>query len=69
MVGHFITSLHAFVPHFHPTQCTVFRRKEKGKKTCIVCLLSLQCSGLSFQMTATCLTEIIDGNNNEVGVN
>ena len=69
MAGHFVASLLAFIPHSPPTQCTVFRKKER-EKTCIFCL-SLQCSELvvlSSQMTVTCLTEIIDGNNNEVGI-
>lgn len=67
MVGHFMTFLLAFVPHFHPTQCTVFRRKEKEK--------NMYCLSLKFAVFWTVfsndcnLPEIIDGNNNEVGVN
>ena len=31
MAGHFVASLLAFVPHSPPTQCTVFRKKEREK--------------------------------------
>ena len=56
---------------FSPNTVHCVQKKRKRKKTYIVCLLNLQCSGLvvlSSQMTVTCLTEIIDGNSNEVGV-